>query len=296
MKTALIVSSIASVAAFSFPDVQAHVDSHVKSHMKELKSKASVKSHGDFAVEAIKDDVEVESHKGNFEMAFGMSCSDLTVKVSGYQTGICVNVIDGDDSAGGSYGQSFSYKIVKGAGGIPHMEYHYGHQCRYYIGEFPYLDPMGMGFPSDYQIGTCHAFLGPDGTTPMYFGKLSWTPMLMDPAYPYVRRAVTNKARNCDKMSKFYRYDVERTDIPMCYDHDNDDGTTTYYAWDATDCINGVMRRNFFLDAGCSVYNHTRDYYKRYCEFDTTNFLENFEEGESANIEYVYQDCGAGVA
>jgi hypothetical protein len=291
MKSALIASSMAALA-YGFPDLRAHVESRMKTHMKEIQNKPHAKSIGDFSTEAVKDEVEIEYHKANLEVAFGPSCSDLTVQKSGYQTEICVNMIEGESEDIGFTGESFSWKIVRGSGGFPQVQYHYGHQCRYYLGEYPFIDPMEMGFPFDYQIGSCHTFTDPGTGAPMYYGKISWSPIMTDPQYPYVRQAYTNKARNCDKNSKFYLYHVERTDTAMCFDSEDDDGTPTYYSWDATNCTNGVMHQKYYLDPGCSTYSHTHDYYPRDCDFDISYFLESIEEGDSPVIDYVFQDCG----
>ena len=83
--------------------------------------------------------------------------------------------------------------------------------------------------------------MDPTNTYVMYSGKAHWTGGMLEPNYPYVVKAKTNKDRNCDKKYKFHRYDIERTDIDMCFDTEDDDGNMSYYKWITTNCHHSTM-------------------------------------------------------
>ena len=77
----------------------------------------------------------------------------MTVKVAGFQTDICVNEIGGDPDED-DVGESFSFRYVNpGDGGVPKIEYHWGHQCRMKVFEGDMLDLTELEFPSGYPIG-----------------------------------------------------------------------------------------------------------------------------------------------
>jgi hypothetical protein len=287
MKTAVIISSFAIVVN-GFPDVGAHVNKRLN-HMMSGKTLPKAKTVDDVSTESVKDEtLEIQSHKGAIEVAYGFNCNDLTAKVSGFQTEVCVDAIVGNHTDE-NYGKAFSYKFETTSGSdFPNMVTYWGHQCRSYLFEQPFIDSAALGFPAGYQVGTCHTFTDPSGN-PIYSGKISWSGIMTDPQYPHAMRALSNKARNCDKKSKFFRYDIEGV---LCLDDQDEDGTVRFYTWDLTQCESAdQIRRNYYLDSNCATYNHTEIYYRRHCEFDTGEFVGGFENDDAAQFTYVYQNC-----